>query len=70
MKPINYYASLEARINGAINKTADARALEALIAEAEFSLAEAPNPVRLRATLDKLQAAQAYSLSHRAQVVR
>ena len=66
----NYFASLEARINGAINKTADARQLEALIREAEHNLAEAPDPARLRATLDRLQAAHAYSLSHRAQVVR
>lgn len=70
MKPINYYASLHQRINAAISKTADARQLEALIREAEHNLAEAPDPPRLRATLDKLQAAHAHSRSHMAQVVQ
>ena len=55
MKPINYYPSLAQRINYAISSGTDARQLEALIAEAELALSDAPDPARLRATLAQLK---------------
>ena len=48
MKPTNYYPSLEQRINAAISNDFDAHQLDALIAEAERALADAPDPERLR----------------------
>jgi hypothetical protein len=70
MKPINYYPSLQQRINSAISRIAEARQLEALIAEAESALPDAPDPPRLHAALIELKAAHAHSRSHMAQVVQ
>ena len=61
MKPTNYYPSLEQRINSAVSNNFDARKLDALIAEAELALAEAPDPARLHATLTKLKTTRAQS---------
>ena len=61
MKPTNYYPSLEQRIKAAISNNFDARKLDALIAEAERALADAPDPERLRATLTNLKTARAQS---------
>ena len=55
IKPNNYYASLQQRINYAISSGTDARQLEALIAEAELAFAAAPDPARLHATLAQLK---------------
>ena len=63
MRPINYYPSLEQRINFAISNSADASVLEALLAEVEHAFADAPDPEHLRTVLAKLKTAHARSRS-------
>ena len=55
MKPNNYFPSLEQRISFAVAKATDVRELEALIAETELSLADAPDPESLRTLLSDLK---------------